>query len=249
MQDDDLIVKELNKFFKNAVSAFNIKENRFITNRSSDGITDPVDKAIDKYKFHPSILLIQKHLKNHAILSFKTVEIGDIEKEINNINPKKATISNSIPHKILKRSSKVSASVLHKLFNDSIEKSEFPQNLKLADITPVYKTNNPLEKTNYRPVSILSVVSKIFEKIMQKQINDFIISFLSPYLCGHRKGFNTQHALLKLVENWRKSLDNKSFGGAILVDLSKAFDNLNHDLLIAKLLAYGFQHDAFKTSS
>ena len=63
---------------------------------------------------------------------------------------------------------------------------------------------------------------------MQKQINDFIISFLFPYLCGYRKSFNTQNALLTLVENWR-SLDNKGFGGAILMDLSKAFDTLNHD--------------------
>ena len=128
LQGNDLIAKELNKFFKNAVSTLNIKENRFITNRSSDNITDPVDKAIDKYKFHPSILLIQKHLKNHDIFSFKTVEIGDIEKEINNINPKKATTSNSIPFKIFNKSSRVSASVLHKLVNDSIEKSDFPQN-------------------------------------------------------------------------------------------------------------------------
>ena len=102
--------------------------------------------------------------------------------------------------------------------NDSIEKSDFPQSLKLADITPVYKKNDPLDKTNYRPVTILPVVSKIVERIMQKQINDFII-FLSPYLCGYRKGFNTQDALLTLVENWRKGLDNKGFGGAILMDL------------------------------
>ena len=81
---------------------------------------------------------------------------------------------------------------------------------------------------------------------MQKQINNFIISFLSSYLCGYRNGFNTQHALLTLIENWRKSLDNKGFGSAILMDLSKAFDTLNHDLLIAKLDAYGFQHDALK---
>ena len=118
--------------------------------------------------------------------------------------------------------------------------------MKLADITPVYKKNDPLDKTNYRPVSILLVVSKIFERIMQKQIHDFIISFLSPYLCGYMKGFNTQHALLTLVEKWRKSLDNKGFGGAILMDLSKAFDTLNQDLLIAKLHACGFQHDALK---
>ena len=77
---------------------------------------------------------------------------------------------------------------------------------------------------------------------MQKQINDFIISFLSPYLCGHRKVFSTQHALLTLVKNWRKRLDNKRFCGEILMDLSKAFDTLNHDLGIGKLYA----HEALK---
>ena len=85
------------------MSTLNVKENRFITNRSSNDISYPIDKAIDKYKFHPSILLIRKHLKNHDVFSFKTVEIGDIEKEINNINPKKSTTSNSIPRKILKK--------------------------------------------------------------------------------------------------------------------------------------------------
>ena len=118
--------------------------------------------------------------------------------------------------------------------------------MKLAHITPVYKKNYPLDKINYRPVYALPVVSKIFERIMQKQINDFIVSFLCPYLCGYRKGFNTQHALLTLFENWRKSLDNKSFCGAILMGLSKAFDTLNRNLLISKLHAYGFQHDALK---
>ena len=81
---------------------------------------------------------------------------------------------------------------------------------------------------------------------MPKKKSDFIISFLSLYLCGYRKGFNTQHALLTLVENWRESSDNKGFGDAILMDLLKAFDTLNHDLLIGKLHAYGFQHDALK---
>ena len=65
---------------------------------------------------------------------------------------------------------------------------------------------------------------------MQKQINDFVISFLSPYLCDYRKGFNTQHALWTLAENWRKNVDDKSFCGEILMDLSKAFDTLNHNL-------------------
>ena len=70
---------------------------------------------------------------------------------------------------------------------------------------------------------------------MQNQINLHIKSFLSPYLCGYRKGFNSQPALISLMERWRKSLDKKGYGGAI--DLSKAFDTVNHDLLIAKLHA------------
>ena len=69
-----------------------------------------------------------------------------------------------------------------------------------------------------------------------------LVFFLLIYMV--RKGFNTQHALLTLFENWRKSWDNKGFAGAILVDLSKA---LNHDFLIAKLHAYGFQHEALKS--
>ena len=81
---------------------------------------------------------------------------------------------------MLKKSSKVSASVLHKLFNDSIEKSDFPQNLKLADITPVYKKNDPLGKTNYRPVSLLPVVSKIFERIMENKLTILLLVFFLP---------------------------------------------------------------------
>ena len=73
--------------------------------------------------------------------------------------------------------------------------------MKLADINPIYKNNDASDKTSYRPVSVLPVISKTFERIMQKHSNDFIISFLSPYLCGYKKGFNTQQMLLTLVEN------------------------------------------------
>ena len=107
LQDCDLIGKELNKFFKNDVSTLNIKENGVITSRTSDCTTDSIDIIMDKYKFRLNILLIQKHLENHHIFSFKTVEIGDIKKEINNINSKKTTTNNSIPPKLLKAYSKV----------------------------------------------------------------------------------------------------------------------------------------------
>ena len=70
--------------------------------------------------------------------------------------------------------------------------------------------------------------------------------FLSPFLCGYRKGFNAQHALLSMLEKWRASLDKGGYVGAVLMALSKAFDTISHDLLIAKLHAYDFDKDALK---
>ena len=102
---------------------------------------------------------------------------------------------------------------------------------------------------NYRPVSVLPTVSKIFERLMQKQMNDFVEKFLSPYLCGYRKGYNSQYALLAMIERWKMSLDNKGLAGGILMDLSKAFDTINHQLLIAKLHVYGFNNDALELVS
>ena len=82
--------------------------------------------------------------------------------------------------------------------------------------------------------------------MMERQINNYITNHLSPYLCGYRKGYNTQQALVSLLEKWKNVLDDKGFGGAVLMDLSKAFNTLNHELLIAKLHAYGFNKDSLQ---
>ena len=93
-------------------------------------------------------------------------------------------------------------------------------------------------------ISILPTISKIFERIMQMQVNEFVEIFMSPFLCGYRKGFNSQYALLVMIEKWKTSLDNHGFAVGILMDLSKAFNTINHQLLIAKLCVYGFTVDA-----
>ena len=129
------------------------------------------------------------------------------------------------------------------LNTEVVQNKIFPNNLKVADITQIFKKGNSTLEKNYRPVSILPVVSKIFERIMQKQISNYIEKH-SRYLCGYRKGFNAQHAMLSLIENWKESLDKKGYAGGILMDLSKAFDTINHQLLIAKLYAYGFDKNA-----
>ena len=139
---------------------------------------------------------------------------------------------------------------LANIWNEEIlPHKNFPENLKLADATPIFEKKDETFFENYRPVSILPTVSKIFERIMQKQITDYIGKFLSPFLCGYRKGFSTQYALLSLIERWRLCLDKQGFAGALLMDLSKAFNTINHELLITKLHAYGYSIEALKLLS
>ena len=107
--------------------------------------------------------------------------------------------------------------------------------MKKADVTPIFIKDDPTKAKNYRPVSVLPVVSKVFERIMYKQISEYINHVLSPYLCGYRQGFNTQQALVSLIEKWKAILDKSGYAEAVLMDLSKAFDTIYHGLLITKL--------------
>ena len=99
--------------------------------------------------------------------------------------------------------------------------------MKLADTIPVHKKDDKTDKSNYRPISGLPSGSKIFENILHKPIGKYIETFLSKHLCGYRKGYSVQHALIALLEKLRIQLDKRGYGGAILMDLSKAIDTLN----------------------
>ena len=140
--------KQLNSFFENAVSSLKLNENSFVINNEHKNIQDPTEKIIVKYQFHPSILINKNKIENTNTFRFKLVMLSDIKNEINGLNPNKATTHNNIPPKILWQSADVTGNTLQLLFNNAISNSEFPENLKLTDVTPVFKKKGPIGKTN-----------------------------------------------------------------------------------------------------
>ena len=94
-------------------------------------------------------------------------------------------------------------------------------------------------KTNYRPVSVLPMFSKNFEKVYEIQLSEYFDKIFNPFLCAFRRGHGCQTTLLGLLEDWREALDKNQYIAAVLMDLSKAFDCLPHNILLDKLSAYG----------
>ena len=131
-------------------------------------------------------------------------------------------------------------------FNNLIFDVTFPSELKKADEIPVFKKKDRNNVENYRPVSILPNFSKIYDRYLYDQMYKYFNLILSKWQCGFRKGFITQHCLLVMTEKWRKCLGKGGISGAILTDLSKAFDCILHDLLVAKLAAYGFDYQSLR---
>ena len=167
LRGDSEVAKEFHSYFDSTVSSLGITENEY-TIQENISSSKPIDKAIMKFQFYPTILLIKSKINTSNSFSFTEIETDDVDKEIRSLNSKKSGTHNDIPAKILKKCASFA-----KLFNEILRAGNFPDRLKLADITPVFKKNNPSEKENYRPVGVLPVVSKIFERIMQKQVTVF----------------------------------------------------------------------------
>ena len=141
------------------------------------------------------------------------------------LDDNKSSGPSDIPIKILKSASPIIVPQLVKVFNLSFEKGVFPDLMKLAKIIPIFKSGSKLLVTNYRPISLLSVFSKIFEKLVHQQLYTFLESQSILYTSqfGFQKGRSTQHSLIEIVEKIRDCLEHRNYGCGIFIDLKKGF--------------------------
>ena len=207
-------------------------------------LSDPVNMAINKYSNHPSIIAIKTNCLTETKHSFSAVSLQDIQNIVQSIDASKATASNSIPASLFKDNIDLYIDINTNIVNKGILECTFPNLLKLAGLIPAYKNGDVTDKSNYRPISLLPAISKLFEKLYAEQINKYMHNYFSKYLCGFRRGLSTQYCLLLMIEKIKKALNKKECCGLLLTDLSKAFDCVKHDLLTAKMHAYNFDCNA-----
>ena len=190
---------------------------------------------------HPSIMAIKNNYPDldQQSFNFSLVDQDFVEKRIRKINVKKATGIDGISPKLLHFAKPAIVKPITDIVNLSLSSSTFPDSLKVAQVAPIHKKNSVLEKGNYRPVSVLPSISKIFENAIEVQLVQYFDNIFNPFLAAFRSGFGCQSTLLRVIEDWKTALDKNEYLAAILMDLSKAFDCLPHDLLLLKLKAYG----------
>ena len=195
---------------------------------------------------HPSIMAINENspAEGYPTFDFKPVNQLTVRKAIKKLNAKIATGVDQLPAKLVKAGVDALSGPICSIFNKCAKLGQFPDDLKRAQVTPVFKKDDPLIKKNYRPVSILLSHSKVFEFLISEQITEHFDKIFHNYLAAFCKGFGCQTTLLRLAEDWKRELDSQQYVGAVLMDLSKAFDCLPHDLIVAKLKAYGLSTNA-----
>ena len=181
-----VVAEKLNNFFVEAVQSREIQP--FISGAEINTSAGNIEEIIKQYERHPSILQIKEHVIITDKFEFDDRTPHDINKRILDLDPKKASIENDIPIKILISSNDIVAKHLAEIHNNSKYNENYPCSPKLGTITPINKkTTRTLLKKDYRPVSLIPIISKLYKKNMYDQISAYIDKFLSPYLFGYRK--------------------------------------------------------------
>ena len=176
-------------------------------------------------------------------MCFIPTDQHEIIKIVEALTSKKSKGYDGISTKLLKHIIYSIVSPLEHIFNLSLSTGCCPDLLKIAKIVPIYKKDDPIKVTNYRPISLLPCISKILEKLVYKRMDSFLSlnEIITPAQFGFRKNFSTDFAISKLLDNVVNSLSKRNHIIALFMDLSKAFDTIDHNILLHKLYNYGIR--------
>ena len=158
----------------------------------------------------------------------------------------KAVGIDKISNKILKLCAPYIYESLSAIFNLSLETNVVPSDWKIAKVTPIFKVGDRCDRNNYRPISVISAVARIFEKLVYEQLENYVTNnnFINPRQSGFRSLFSTTTAMLDLTNEWCFNIDRKLVNGVLFLDLKKAFDTVDHTILIKKLQYLGLNQSA-----
>ena len=179
-----------NKYFVNMVPSMGItNNNNFLSTTDTSDTNDPLEKIIDKYKNHPSITCINKHMTNSELsFTLQPVTKNHISNLIKLLNDKKAVQSTDMRTKLIKKFCDFFSKFIYKSINHCITEGNFIADVKKAKVLPLYKNNGRADKSNYRPIGILSNVSKLYERCLYSQLYDYFDkNIFSKYQCGFVK--------------------------------------------------------------
>ena len=184
-----------------------------------------------------------KNIKVNNSFFLKPANSTEIKEIILSLDINKSLGPNSVPVFILKVCDHLFAHYLSAIINISFVTGIFPDLCKVAQVIPVFKKDDPLNCLNYRPISLLPVFSKIFEKVIYKRMYDYLEKNKLIYNCqfGFSANHSTNHALISMTEKLKTLLDSKHIVAGVYIDLEKAFDTVNHEILCDKLNYYGLR--------
>ncbi|MEL6989478.1 MAG: reverse transcriptase family protein, partial [Bacteroidota bacterium] len=177
---------------------------------------------------------------NRIVFKPEPVDLSTIILTIKELNDTNAFGSDNIPFKYIKDCLPTIVFYILIIVNTSITTSKFPKNWKYPHVLPYFKSGNKDEVSNYRPISLLPILSKVLEKIVAKQLVNYLESnqILSNHQHGFRSKLSTETALLTVTEKIYRNIDEKKLSLLLLLDLSKAFDSVSHDILLKKCIKY-----------
>ena len=246
----DALTKDTASFYKCARSLFGTTSFTSLpTQILNNGSYISDDKAIAEcFNSHFSKILSPCHIKNPkesramSNFAFHPVSSSDILAILQSLKDKKGGVT-QIPASIYQLLAPLIVGPLTDIINNCIKLGIFPNSYKIGLVTPIFKKGNRADVQNYRPISSLPILSKVFEKVLSGQLSLYLEkhNLLSERQHGFRKHHSTQHMLLTLIEPWLKALDSPSpcFISALSLDITKAFDTVSHNYLAALLPSYG----------